>query len=180
VKRSVAELVYHAKVLDALRLDTTAKIQIHVGGMYGDKDRAIERFVSEYRRLPRTVSRRLVIENDDRLYSLADCMAVHTKTGIPVLFDTFHHSVLNQGEGLHEALRMARSTWKRKDGVVMVDYSSQATGKRAGKHIEHINIRDLKRFAKGLQTDCDIMLEIKDKERSAAKALNALKELGKL
>jgi UV DNA damage endonuclease len=36
--RSVRELRYHSDVLDLLGTDLTAKIQIHVGGAYGNKE----------------------------------------------------------------------------------------------------------------------------------------------
>ena len=64
-ERSKRELVYHAEILDFMKLDTAAKIQIHVGGSYGNKKASMERFVARFNRLPDSVIRRLVIENDD-------------------------------------------------------------------------------------------------------------------
>ncbi|HAH06808.1 MAG TPA: UV DNA damage repair endonuclease UvsE [Elusimicrobia bacterium] len=175
VERSVAELEYHARVLELLGLDRTAKIQIHVGGVYGERPAAMERFVRRYEGLPRFVRRRLVIENDDRLYPLADCLELHRRTGVPVLFDSFHHALLNRGESLSAALRSAAATWKPADGRAMMDYSSQERGRRAGAHAESLSLADFRRFLQAARRhDPDVMLEIKDKEASALKALDLL------
>jgi UV DNA damage endonuclease len=177
---SIRELSYHADVLDLLDLDTTAKIQIHVGGVYGDKAGSVERFITRYNTLPQKIRRRLVIENDERLYSSADCMEIHERTGIPVLFDAFHFSCYNNGERLRDAIEGTAGTWSEHDGIPMVDYSSQQKGKRPGTHAQSIDLRDFKNFLKetgGL--DFDIMLEIKDKEHSALKAVTAIIKRGR-
>ncbi len=181
LKNSFAELEYQCAIMDLMELDESAKLQIHGGGVYGDKPAAIKRFVESYSMLPENVRKRLVIENDDRSYSLSDCLEIHEQTGIPILFDNFHHECLNNGETMTEALHLAAATWQEKDGVMMMDYSSQAPGERKGKHTPSM-VEDLFRdFIQQLDgLDVDIMLEIKDKELSALKAVAVLKEMGKI
>jgi UV DNA damage endonuclease len=176
VTASVAELVYHAELLDLMGPDTTHKIQIHVGGVYGDKPVAIRRFIEAWHALPESVRRRLVIENDERHYSLADTLEIHRETGTPVLFDTFHHSILNNGESIADALNLVGETWNG-HGPPMVDYSSQDNTKQLGAHTPSIDLDD---FAQVLPLlahhNADVMLEIKDKETSALRAIAFARE----
>lgn len=178
VERSIAELDYHCRLLDAMGLDESAKVQMHIGGIYGDKDAAIGRFVSNYRRLPARIRRRLAIENDDRSYSLRDCIAIHRTLRVPVVFDVFHHSILSSGEPVREAVAQAAGTWRRRDGSLMVDYSSQAPGRRRGSHAGRLSAARFRRFLAEIDgLDFDLMLEIKDKERSALRALKILRAM---
>jgi UV DNA damage endonuclease len=183
VKNSIAELVYQGSVLDLMQLDSSAKLQIHGGGAYGDKPSAIQRFADVYHTmLPENVKARLCVENDDRTYSLQDCLQLHELTGMPVILDNLHHECVNNGEPLHEAVQLAASTWKPEiDGVLMMDYSSQAIGQRRGKHtqtMENQLFHDFLVETEGL--DMDLMLEIKDKEASALRALEIAKSLGRI
>ena len=58
----------------------------------------------------------------------------------------------------------------------MVDYSSQKPHTTRGAHAEHLDSSDFTRFLHQSQPyDFDLMLEIKDKEQSALKALKVLK-----
>ncbi|MBJ6119436.1 UV DNA damage repair endonuclease UvsE [Pontibacter sp. BT310] len=183
VKNSIAELVYQGTVLDLMELDTTAKLQIHGGGGYGDKGSALARFAEVYHtQLPDAVKARLCVENDDRTYSLLDCLHLHELTGIPIIFDNLHHECVNNGEPMREAVEMAASTWKPdRDGILMMDYSAQAPAERKGKHVQSISeqlFHDFLAETEGL--DMDIMLEIKDKETSALKAVEVARALGRL
>ena len=133
----------------------------------------------------------LLLENDDHLYSLKDCIYINQCTGIPIVFDNFHYQCLvnNTNElkvkeevSIRNPLQKAMSTWRiNNDGLPMVDYSGQDMGTidnyssvmaRKGKHSERIDIKSFKYFIKQTKgLDFDIMLEIKDKEISALKAL---------
>ena len=181
VQRSVAELVYQGSMLDLMELDSTAKLQIHAGGAYGDKGTALARWVDTFHTLvPEAVKARLVVENDDRLYSLRECLSLHDETGVPILFDNFHHECLNYGEPMHQALRLAAATWHpTRDGVLMMDYSSQAPGERKGKHTDTLVPELFESFLADLAgLDVDMMLEIKDKEASAVRAIQLLRQAG--
>jgi len=172
LSRSLSELSYHARVLDLMQLNLTAKIQIHVGGVYGEKEKSLKRFAARYRELERTIKRRLVVENDERSYGIRDCLLLHRETGIPVVFDAFHHGILGQGMTLKDGLQAAGKTWKKRDGLPIVDYSIQAPGKRTGSHAETLKPKAFQRFLQATQPlDFDVMLEIKDKEKSARRAL---------
>jgi UV DNA damage endonuclease len=176
--RSVKELYYHAEVLDLLTVNSSAKIQIHVGGVYGEKDKSIRRFIDRYKKLPDKITKRLVIENDDRLYSIDNCLLIHEKTNIPLVFDVFHFKCNNNGESIESAFSKAYGTWAKKDGLPIVDYSSQELGKKKGTHARSIDIGDFGHFIKETKGfDFDIMCEIKDKEKSALKASDVIRGL---
>ena len=180
-QRSIADLVYQTQVLDLMGLDTTAKVQIHVGGAYGDKPLSMDRFADRYELLDPVIRNRLVIENDERLYTISDCLAIHERTGIPVIADSFHHALHNNGERFAYLLEPLKATWKAHDGIPMVDYSSQEPGKRVGAHAEHIVPEDFRQFLNETRmADFDIMLEIKDKEKSARSALDIARDDSRL
>jgi UV DNA damage endonuclease len=176
--RSVAELSYHCDLLDLMGLEYEHKMQIHVGGVYGDKEKSIERFIQRYVALPARIKERLVIENDERMFSLSDCMRISGAVGVPVLFDVFHHALLNSREDLAVAFGQFTKTWKTPDGLPIIDYSSQEEEKRMGRHSDTIQVEDFERVLRETSKfDYDIMLEIKDKEVSALKAIDVVKRV---
>jgi UV DNA damage endonuclease len=159
-----------------MNLDSSAKIQIHVGGVYGNKNKSIRRFVKRFFKLDSSIANRLVIENDDKLYCLRDCMKISYEAGLPVVFDVFHHTLYNSGESIAEAFESFVRTWSvSKDGIPTIDYSSRRYGGSPRQHAESIDLDDFRLLLKETESyDFDIMLEIKDKEKSALKAVEAV------
>ncbi|MGI1659796.1 MAG: UV DNA damage repair endonuclease UvsE [Desulfitobacterium sp.] len=179
VARAVEDLKYHTRFLDAMGLGAEHKIILHIGGVYGDKTAAIDRFIQQYRRLDSKIRRRLVIENDDRQYTIADLVAIGESEGIPVVFDNLHHQVNpDNTRGELEWIVACRNTWQAEDGPQKLHYSQQDAGKRLGSHSATIDADDFLQFYTHLpQQDTDIMLEVKDKNLSAIKCINAIASL---
>ncbi len=148
VKNGIREINYQIAFLDAMRLDNSAKIQIHVGGTYNDKISSLDRFIKNYNTLLSEETRsRVVIENDDHRFSLKDCLVIHDKTNVPILLDVFHHECMNDGHSIQNAISVADKTWKKdKDGVMMMDYSNQEPNFRRGKHANTLDEMKFKSF----------------------------------
>ena len=181
VRRAVADLAYHAAFLDALGTGAEAKVVLHVGGAYGDKKTALRRFVARCRELDAGVRRRLVVENDDRLFTAEDALAASGACGIPMVFDVLHHRLNHDpgGRGELELLDAAARTWGPQDGPQKVHYAQQAPGRRHGSHTDTIGLDGFLAFAASLEGRApDVMLEVKDKNASALKCLNVLDEHG--
>lgn len=181
VRNAIRELGYHVEILELLELDRTARIQIHVGGVYADKNESIRRFVQQFKQLDSEIQNRLAIENDEKSYSLADCLEIFQDCGVPIIFDAFHHALKNSKESLAKAFELFVPIWNEESGIPMVDYSSQQPGKPFGKHCDSIDLADFSAFVQQTRGhDFDLMLEIKDKEISALKAVQFLKNDARL
>ena len=123
VENCINDLSIHGEVFDLMGLSRTPynKINIHIGGAYGDKVSAMERFCENFHRLPDSVKTRLTVENDDKatMYSVTDLYeGVYCKIGIPIVFDYHHHRFCTGGLTEEDALEVAISTWNNITPVV--------------------------------------------------------------
>ncbi|MBD3193983.1 MAG: UV DNA damage repair endonuclease UvsE [Candidatus Lokiarchaeota archaeon] len=174
-KRSLEELIYHIDVLDLMKLDKSCKVQLHVGGVYGEKENSLNRFIERYHSLSNNIKERLVIENDDKSYNLKDCLQIYRETQIPIIFDVYHHMCNNSGESIEEAFQLISHTWEKEDGIPIIHYSSEHPHKGKPSHSEHIDLKDFAEFIQKTNIfDYDLMLEIKDKEQSALRVIKIL------
>ena len=116
VQNCIHDLSIHGQIFDLMNLPRTPynKINIHIGGAYGDKIESMKRFCENFKYLPKSVKSRLTVENDDRdsLYSVKDLYnGVYKVIGIPIVFDYHHHRFCSGDIKENEALNLAVSTW---------------------------------------------------------------------
>ena len=116
VEKTIWDLDQHARIMDLMELPSSydAPINIHIGGTYGDKESALQRFCANFKKLAPSTQDRLVVENDDKAsqYSVKDLYeGVYLKVGCPITFDHFHHRFCTGGLDADTAARLAASTW---------------------------------------------------------------------
>lgn len=176
VERAKEDLVYHARVLDTLGVGENHKLILHIGGVYNDKEGAMKRFINNYKTLDERVIKRLVIENDDKLYTVSDALEISDIIKIPVVYDNLHNAI-NPSDVTKDDyywIELCKKTWKSIDGTQKIHYSQQDALKKPGSHSKTIHLDPFMDFYKGLQnSEIDIMLEVKDKNLSAIKCINA-------
>jgi len=117
IQNAISDLELHGRLMDALQQPRShlAKINIHLGGAYGDKPKAAQTFCKNFTRLSDAVKSRLTVENDDRinLFSTEELYKyVYNDTGIPIVFDFHHHAIHPDGLSEREGLSLALKTWQ--------------------------------------------------------------------
>ena len=134
VKRTIIGLNKHSEQFDMMGFYSDPspynKINIHVGGAYGDKKSTLERFCKNFELLDKNTKKRLVIENDDspNEFSVKELFdGVYQHIGIPITFDYFHHTFNTGGLTEEQALKMASITWP--DGITQCCHYSESRRK---------------------------------------------------
>ena len=171
VAASVEELDHQARVLKTM--DPKGTMTLHVGGAYGDKPAALDRFERTLDRLSDDARARLAIENDDTTWDLPEVVALGERTGLRVIPDLFHHLVFPDetlpDDELADVMDRAMATWGR--GVPKLHLSSQKPGKRTA-HADFLDMDDVDRLVALMDRvgtpggEYDVMLEAKKKERA--------------
>lgn len=170
-ENSLRELEYHFWVLDSLGVGDEGIVIIHVGGVYGDRERSIDRFMVNIEK-NKWLKIRLTVENDEKLFNAREALNIAKNLGIPFVFDFFHHR-LNPSE---IELKEVFNTWIGK-GVPKIHLSSAGEG-RVGTHGDYINTENFLELYKMIKdsdvTKVHIMIEAKKKEKALEKLRKSL------
>ena len=174
VKKTIAELDAHSVQMDLMGLPQSpqAKINIHVGGAYGEHDKTLDRFCSNFARLSANAQARLTVENDDRASLFSTKMLYHglsSRIGAPIVFDSHHHELGPQDSTYREAFYMARETWQNRGIKQQCHHSNskklyEDSSVRASAH-SHWYYTPFENFGE----EVDVVLECKMKEQALLK-----------
>lgn len=176
IEASLEYLEYHARLLHAIG---GQDIIIHVGGVYGEKVAAMERFVEQYNLLSPKIRKLLRLENDDKSYSIFDVLEISEGTGVPIVFDYHHHRCLTDGVVTIDLIKRIERTWK--SAVPKMHISSGKSSVKDRSHNEYISSEDCQAVVAFYQ-DCqvDVMIEAKMKDRAALRFLAEVERIRKV
>jgi UV DNA damage endonuclease len=136
IDNSITDLEQHAEIFDLLDLpqDYRSPLNIHVR-QDGDAQTIADKVLRVYDSLPDNVRNRLVLENNDNnkgVWSVRNLIKYfHCARGIPVTFDSLHHSLLSGDMTEKDAFNAAHDTWPT---VPIFHYSEGIDGTR--KHAD--------------------------------------------
>ena len=177
VAKTLAELDAHSLQMDLMGLPMSpqAKINIHVGGAYGEHDNAMARFCKNYAKLAASTQARLTVENDDKASMFSTKMLYHgvsKSTGIPIVFDSHHHELGPQDASYKEAFYLARDTWQQRGVKQQCHHSNskrnyEDSSVRANAHSDWY-YTPFENFGEAV----DVVLECKKKEQALLKYRN--------
>ena len=153
---------------------------LHLGGVYGDKASALDRFRENYATLAPNIKHRLVLENDDVSWSVHDLLPFCEELNIPMVLDFHHHNIIFDADKIREGTKDIMdlfpriiATWKKKNKTPKMHYSeptpSAITGRQRRKHSPRVATLP------PCPNDMDLMIEAKDKEQAVFELMRTFK-----
>jgi UV DNA damage endonuclease len=139
---------------------------LHIGGVYGNKQEAITRFIENFQLLSHRVQKYLRIENDDKSYTYDDVLMIANQIKIPMILDIHHHRCLSSSNLTTDMVIDVFKTWGNQRPKIHMSSGREFDEDR--KHADFITFKDIT-YVKGLLQDeeVDIMIEAKAKELAA-------------
>ena len=87
IEKTIIELDYHYKVLKLLGVKDKVII-LHIGSGTFGKNNSLSRFINSFNSLPEYLRRAIVVENDDKIFNIDDCLYLKEKLGVRIVLDS--------------------------------------------------------------------------------------------
>ncbi|MBA3313997.1 MAG: UV DNA damage repair endonuclease UvsE [Planctomycetota bacterium] len=171
VENAKSELEHLAELAEWTHADV---LIVHGGGAYGEKDAALDRLAANIESLPTEVRSRLVIENDERVFTPADLLPVCRATGVPFVYDVHHHRCNADGLTVEAATEAAVATWGDREPLFHISSPLEGwMGPKPSRHHDYIDLADFPDCWKGRKVTVEV--EAKAKELAVLRLMGQLK-----
>ena len=150
----------------------------HVGGKTISKEDGIKRFINNFKLLDKEIQDMIMIENDDKIYNIIDCINISKEINCKICLDYHHYKCNNDKEDISNYLEYIFNTF---DGIPKVHFSSPKSKKEYRAHHDFIDIKEFVKFLNMIKVcdrDIDIMIEAKMKDDALFRLIRQLKYLG--
>lgn len=178
---AIIDLAHHARIFNAMGLDNAARLVIHVGGGYNDKNTALERFLENWARVPNGIAKRLTLENDDKTFTAAETLYLCEKLQLPMVFDLHHYRCNHEEDStLTDLFPRFITTWTGTALPPKIHVSSPKSASDLRSHHDYINPDDIYSALMQLRhfdTDIDAMVEAKQKDKALFRLVRELSKL---
>ena len=177
VNNSINILKYHYNLLDVMGIKEKILI-LHIGSNVFGKKQSLQRFINNFNKLPRYLQKTIVIENDDKIFNIEDCLYLNKKIGVKIVLDYHHHICNNDNISLYNNIDRIFLTWKGKKIKIHFSSPKSKLKKEFRSHNDYINSEEFISFLekiKHLNTDLDIMIEAKKKDEAMFRLIRELK-----
>ena len=174
---SIKILKFHLEIFKLLGIN--GKCVLHIGSAKPTKEEALNRFKDNFNKLPIELKRLIILENDDKTYTVTDTLILCEELNIPMVLD-YHHYICNheKTERIEKLLPRIIKTWINTNIRPKMHFSNSLNSKQKRNHSTYINYNSFIKFLKllkPLNTDIDIMLEAKGKDEALFRLVRQLK-----
>ena len=115
------------------------KAILHIGGAYDNKEKSIQRFMENFKKLDKEIKKIIILENDDKIYNIKDTLYICETLGIPMVLDYHHYLCNNEKENIEDYLPRIIKTWKNEKLNPKIHFSSPKNKKEFRSHSNYIN-----------------------------------------
>lgn len=140
---------------------------LHIGSGAGGKEAALDRFENNFNSYPFEITSKIILENDDKIFTAKDTLQLCKKLNIPMVLDVHHHICNNEGEEIKKLLGEIFETWSEEELPPKLHFSSPKETPKDRRHADYIDGKEFVEFlekCRYFNTDLDIMIEAKMKE----------------
>ncbi len=176
VKNSIDSLKYIYSLFQAM--DINGKAILHIGGKYDSKKESLTRFKNNFQNLPNHLKNIIILENDDKIYTLIDTLTICEELNIIMGRDYHHYLCNNNKENLKDYIPKIINTWKNTNLNPKIHFASPKSKKEFRSHNRFAGYNSFLKLINILNNfnqDFDIMLECKEKDNALFRLSKQLK-----